>query len=105
MKKNLEQLRSAQNTPKKNMSDCTENIHIFVDCHLAILAIPPQNNENYHHLSISIRINLFDISTKVKSIKIIYCPAHKRIKDKYNEWNRRLTCKDTKKAKYNNMRH
>ena len=52
-----------------------ENIQIFVDCKSAIHAITQQNNENYHHLTISsIRENLFDI--KVKSIKIICCSAH-----------------------------
>ena len=44
-------------------------------------AITQQSNENNHHLTISSIIEiLFDRSTKVKSIKIICCPAHKGIK-------------------------
>ena len=57
-------------TEFENISDETENIHIFVDCKSAIYTITQQSNENYHHLAISsIRENLFGISTKVKSIK------------------------------------
>ena len=73
----LEAIKISTEYAKENISDGTENIHIFVDCQSAIHAITQQNNENCHHLTISsIRENLFDISTKVKSIKIIYCPAH-----------------------------
>ena len=41
-----------------------------------------KDNENYHYLTISsIGENLFYISRKVKSVKTIYCPPHKGIKD------------------------
>ena len=73
-------------------------MYTFVDCQSGIYAIIQQNNENYHHLTISsIRKNLFDISTKVKSIKKIYCPALKGIKD--NETAAALAKIATKKAK------
>ena len=73
-------------------------MHIFGDCQAAIHVITQQNNDNYHHLTISsIRENLFDISTKVKSIKIVYCPAHKGIKE--NETADALAKIATKKAK------
>ena len=79
----IEAIKISTEYTKENISDCTENMHMFVDCQLAVLAIT--DNENYHHLTISIRENLFDISTKVKSIKIICSSAHKGIKDKDNE--------------------
>ena len=80
----------------ENISDCTENIHIFVDCQSAIHAIT-QQNENYHNSTISSIRENFDISKKVKSIKIIYCPAHKGIKD--NKTADELTKIATEKAK------
>ena len=66
----LEAVKISTEFAKENISDETENMHIFVDCKSAIYTITQQSNENYHHLAISsIRENLFGISTKVKSIK------------------------------------
>ena len=73
----LEGIKISTKYAKENKWDYTENIHIFVDCQSPICVIAQQNNVNYHHLTISsIRENLFDISMKVKSIKIIYCQTH-----------------------------
>ena len=94
----LEAIKISADYTKENISNSTENMHIFGDCQAAIHVITQQNNDNYQRLTISsIRENLFDISTKVKSIKIIYCPAHKGIKD--NETADTLAKIATKKAK------
>ena len=89
-KGDFEAIKISTEFAKDNISDKTENMHIFVDFKSAIHTITQQSNENYYHLTISsFRENLFDISTKVKSLKIIYCPAYKGIK-----WNCWCTCKD-----------
>ena len=94
----LEAIKISTEFVKENISGKTENIHIFVDCKSAIHVITQPSNENYHHLTISsFRENLFDISRKVKSIKIIYCSAHKGIKD--NETADALVKIATKKPK------
>ena len=78
----LEVIKISTKYAKENRSDSTENMHIFVDCQSTIHVITQQNNENYHRLTISsIRENLLDISTRVKSIKIIYWTSHREIKD------------------------
>ena len=53
-----------------------------MDCQSAIHAIKQQKKENYHNITISnIRKNLIEIHPKVKSVKLIYCPVHKGIKE------------------------
>ena len=49
----LEAITISTEYAKEIIPDCNENIHIFVNCQSAIHAIKQQNNENYHHLSIS----------------------------------------------------
>ena len=57
-----------------------KNLHIFVDSQAAIQAIIEQNHKNYHNIMITeIRQNLINISHSIKSIKFVYCPAHKGI--------------------------
>ena len=65
---------------KENIIISTENLHIFVDSQAAIQAIIEQNHKNYHNIMITeIRQNLINISHSIKSIKFVYCPAHKGI--------------------------
>ena len=58
----------------------TENLHIFADSQAVIQAIIEQNHKNYHDIMITeITQNLTNISHRIKSIKFVYCPAHKGI--------------------------
>ena len=42
----LEAIKISTEYTRENISDCTENVHIFVDCQSAVHAITQQNNEN-----------------------------------------------------------
>ena len=76
----LQAIRIGTTYAKENISISTENLHIFVDSQAAIQAIIEQNHKNYHNITITeIRQNLINISHTIKSIKFVYCPAHKGI--------------------------
>ena len=76
----LQAIRIGTTYAKENISISTENLHIFVDSQAAIQAIIEQNHKNYHNIMITeIRQNLINISHSIKSIKFVYCPAHKGI--------------------------
>ena len=76
----LQAIRIGTTYAKENISISTENLHIFVDSQAAIQAIIEQNHKNYHNITITeIRQNLINISHSIKSIKFVYCPAHKGI--------------------------
>ena len=76
----LEAIRIGTTYAKKNINISTENLHIFVDSQAAIQAIIEQNHKNYHDIAITeTRQNLINISHSIKSIKFVYCPAHKGI--------------------------
>ena len=76
----LQAIRIGTIYAKENINISTENLHIFVDSQTAIQAITEQNHKNYHDITITeIRQNLINISHNIKSIKFVYCPAHKGI--------------------------
>ena len=76
----LQAIRIGTIYAKENINISTENLHIFVDSQTAIQAIIEQNHKNYHDITITeIRQNLINISHNIKSIKFVYCSAHKRI--------------------------
>lgn len=78
----LEAIRIGTKYARDNLHRDTSNIHVFTDCQSAIHAITKQKNDYYHNSTISsIRENLSAISSKVKSVKIIYIPAHKGFTD------------------------
>ena len=55
---------------------------MYTDSYSAIKAIIAQSRESYHNETITkIRENLTQISSLVEHIKLIYCPAHKSIKE------------------------
>ena len=68
-----------------------------VDSQAAIQAIIEQYHQNYHDITITeIRQNLINISHSIKSIKFVYCPAHKGIAE--NETADKLANIATKKT-------
>ena len=76
----LQVIRIGTTYAKENISISRVNLHIFVDNQAAIQAIIEQNHKNYHNIMITeIRQNLINISRSIKSIKSVYCPAHKGI--------------------------
>ena len=76
----LQAIRIGTIYAKESINISTENLHIFVDSQAAIQAITEQNHENYQDITITeIRQNLINISHNIKSIKLVYCPAHKEI--------------------------
>ena len=55
---------------------------MYTDSYSAIKVIIAQSRESYHNETITkIRENLTQISSLVEHIKLIYCPAHKSIKE------------------------
>ena len=55
-----------------------EFLHAIYLITLATQAIIEQNHKSYHDITITeIRQNLINISHSIKSIKFVYCPAHK----------------------------
>ena len=78
----LPAIRIGTTYTKENINISTENLHIFVDSQAVIQAIIEWNHKNYHDITITeIRKNLTNISHSIKSIKFVYCPAHKGIVD------------------------
>ena len=58
------------------------SLHIFSDCHSAILATTFQNRENYHNSTVRpIQENLMDILPRVQNVRLVYCPAHQCIEE------------------------
>ena len=58
------------------------SLFIYADSQSTIKAIIAESRESYHNETITkIRDNLIQISSLVEHIKLIYCPAHKGIKE------------------------
>ena len=58
------------------------SLFIYIDSQPAIKAIMAQSRESYNNETITkIRDNLIQISSLVEYIKLIYCPAHKGMKE------------------------
>ena len=65
----------------------------------ATCAITPHTRENYHNNTISlIRENLIEISLRISSVKMIYCPGHKGVCE--NEIADSLSKAGAKKARH-----
>ena len=75
------------------------SLFIYTHSQPAIKAIMAQSRESYHNKTITkIRDNLIQISSLVEHIKLIYCPAHKGIKEKEISYN--LAKTTSKKASH-----
>ena len=75
------------------------SLFIYTDSQSAIKTIMAQCRESYHNETITkIRDNLIQISSPVELIKLIYCPAHKGIKE--NEIGDNLAKTASKKASH-----
>ena len=80
----------------QNIGQAT-SLFVYTDSQSAIKAIMAQSRESYHNETITkIQDNLTQISSLVEHIKLIYCPAHKGIKE--NEIADNFTKTASKKA-------
>ena len=78
----LEAIKIATQYARDNFSPSNHSLPIFSDCQSAILATAFQKKEYYHNSNErEIRENLLDISPKVQTVRIVYCPPYQDIEE------------------------